>query len=204
MIDSTLYESIINRSQFLEGVYQNKKAQQEQIDKTVSKLKDDKDTLDKTEKVLKFLMDKLVKKDLSKMDALITYGLKSVYPDRNIQFKSELQERGKKIWIDLQTLSDNNLMDSKVKSSVHVIESFLLRLLCIIKLKRSRLMLMDETFSAVDNEYIENLSSLINELCKKLHMDVILVTHNMGFLEYADHSYRILKKANNVEVVPTT
>jgi chromosome segregation ATPase len=203
-MDTTFYESIINRSQFLEGVYQNKKAQQEQIDKTVSKLKGDKDTLDKTEKVLKFLMDKLVKKDLSKMDALITYGLKSVYPDRDIRFRSELQERGKKIWIDLQTLSDNNLMDSKVKGSVHVIESFLLRLLCIIKLKRSRLMLMDETFSAVDNEYIENLSSLINELCKKLHMDVLLVTHNMGFLDYANHTYRILKKANTVEVVSTT
>lgn len=200
-MDSTLYESIINRSQFLEGVYQSKKSQQETADATVSKLRKNKDTLDKTEKVLKFLMDKLVKKDLSKMDALITYGLKSVYSDRDIQFRSDLQERGKKIWIDLQTLSNGNLLDSKAKSSVHVVESFLLRLLCIIKLKRSRLMLMDETFAAVDNEYIENLSGLLNELCKKLGMDILLVTHNMGFLEYAQHSYKILKKSDTVEVV---
>lgn len=200
-MDINLYDSVIDRTQFLQGVYQDKLSQKGKLTAEVDELREEKDILDKTEKVIKFLMDKLVQKDLSKMDALISYGLKSVYSDRDIVFKSEIIEYGKKIWIDLQTISDGKKVDPQSQSSVHVIESFLLRLLCILKLNRSRLLLLDETFSAVDTGYIENFSQLIVQLCKKLGMDIFLVTHQMGFIDYADHSYRINRVDNKTEVL---
>jgi len=196
-----LYDSVLRRVQFLEGVFESKKEHQAKTVTTIADLKRDADILEKTEKVLKYLTDKLVKNDLSKMDGLITYGLKTVYSDRNFQFKSELQERGKKMWIDLQTINDGNLTDAQAKSSVHVIESFLLRLLCIIKMKRARLLLLDETFAAVDSEYVENLYQLVTELCKKLGMDVLLVTHFKGCDDLVDHSYRIINNNETAEVV---
>jgi chromosome segregation ATPase len=200
-MDINLYESIVDRTQFLQGVYQDKLSQKEKLENEVSSLREEKDILDKTEKVIKFLMDKLVQKDLSKMDALISYGLKTVYSDRDIVFKSEIVEYGKKIWIDLQTISDGKKVDPQSQSSVHVIESFLLRLLCIIKLGKAKLLLLDETFAAVDPGYIENFSQLIVQLCNKLGMDILLVTHNMGFIDFASHSYRINRVDNKTEVI---
>lgn len=200
-MDLTIYESISNRIKFLQGIYKDKIDQKADVEELVDKLREENDILNKVEKVIKFLMDKLVQKDLSKLDALITYGLKTVYSDRDLIFNSEVMERGKKMWIDLQTIYNGQKIDQRSKSSVHVIESFLLRLLCIIKLKRSRLLLLDETFSSVDPGYIENLSQLILQLCKKLDIDVFLVTHNAGFIDYATHSYRITKKDKNIEVI---
>jgi len=199
-MDINLYDSVIDRIQFIQGIYQDKISQKEKLETEVASLREEKEILDKTEKVIKFLMDKLVQKDLTKMDALITYGLKSVYSDRDILFKSEIIEYGKKIWIDLQTISDGKRVDPQSQSSVHVIESFLLRLLCILKLNRGRLLLLDETFSAVDTGYIENFSQLVVQLCKKLGMDIFLVTHQVGFIDYANHSYRINRTDNKTEV----
>jgi DNA repair exonuclease SbcCD ATPase subunit len=199
-MDINLYDSVIDRTQFLQGVFQDKLSQKERLEKEVFSLREEKEVLDRSEKVIKFLMDKLVQKDLSKMDALISYGLKSVYCDRDIVFKSEVIEHGKKIWIDLQTISDGKKVDPQSQSSVHVIESFLLRLLCILKLKRGKLLLLDETFSAVDTGYIENFSQLVVQLCKKLGMDIFLVTHQVGFVDYANRSYRISRTDNNTEV----
>jgi DNA repair exonuclease SbcCD ATPase subunit len=199
-MDINLYDSVIDRAQFLQGVFQDKLSQKERLEKEVFSLREEKEVLDRSEKVIKFLMDKLVQKDLSKMDALISYGLKSVYCDRDIVFKSEVIEHGKKIWIDLQTISDGKKVDPQSQSSVHVIESFLLRLLCILKLKRGKLLLLDETFSAVDTGYIENFSQLVVQLCKKLGMDIFLVTHQVGFVDYANRSYRISRTDNNTEV----
>lgn len=199
-MDINLYDSVVDRIQYLQGAYQDKLSHKNKLEAEVISLREEKDILDKSEKVIKFLMDKLVQKDLSKMDALISYGLKSVYTDRDVVFKSEIIEYGKKIWIDLQTISDGKKVDPQSQSSVHVIESFLLRLLCIIKLNRAKLLLLDETFAAVDPGYIENFSQLIVQLCSKLGMDVLLVTHNMGFLDFANHTYRINRTDNKTEV----
>jgi ABC-type branched-subunit amino acid transport system ATPase component len=200
-MDDNYYESIMDRAQFLQGVYQNKVQQKEIKEKEVRNLHEEKEVLEKTEKVLKHLMDKLVQKDLSKMDNLITYGLRTVYTDRDIVFKSKIDERGKKIWIDLQTITDGKRVDPQTQSSVNVLESFLLRILCISKLKRAKLLLLDETFSAMDPGYIENFSQLIVQLCEKLGLDIFLVTHNIGFLDYAHNSYRIKRNDNKTEII---
>ena len=110
-MENNLYDSVVRRTQFLAGVLEGKRGHQAKTEMSIAVLKKDADILEKTEKVLKYLTDKLVKNDLSKMDNLITYGLRTVYPDKNIQFRSEVQERGKKMWIDLQTI--NNGKDRK-------------------------------------------------------------------------------------------
>ena len=200
-MENNLYDSVVRRTQFLAGVLEGKRGHQAKTEMSIAILKKDADILEKTEKVLKYLTDKLVKNDLSKMDNLITYGLRTVYPDKNIQFRSEVQERGKKMWIDLQTINNGNVTDPDAKSSVHVVESFLLRILCIIKMKRARLLLLDETFKAVDSDYVENFYQLVAELCKKLNMDVLLVTHFPGCSELVNHSYKVVRNNDSAEVV---
>lgn len=199
-MDLSFYEATSDRFKFLDGLYHSKVKQRDSAQKTVEDLKTEADVLMKTEKVFKHLIDKLAKEDLSKMDKLVTYGLSTVFPDRDIEFKSSLEERGKKIWINLQTLYNGNVLDPQARSSINVIESFLLRILCVIKLKKARFLMMDETFSAVDSGYIDNVGSLISEMAAKLGMDIILVTHNPTIADHVHHSYKLTHRAKQTGI----
>lgn len=193
-MDYTFFEEVNDRLLQLKGVYQSKKERFVVLDKEVKKLNDENAILQKTEKVLKHLIDKLVKKDLKKMDQLVTYGLKTVYPEKDIEFRSEIDEYRDKLRILLKTFYNGKEVSSNSFSSVSVIESFLLRLICILKLKKAPLMLMDETFPAVDTGYIENTSKLLRQLCDKLGIDLLAVTHITGLSESAKTSFRITPK----------
>jgi hypothetical protein len=199
-MDFDFFDNIKARCLYLDGAYQSKKQSQKTLATTVQDLEKKEILLIKTEKALKYLIDKLVKEDLSKLDTLVTYGMNVVFPDKNLSFKSGIVERGSKIKIELQTIYNGEVVDPDSKSSVSVIESLLLRIICIIKMKRARLLLMDETFDAVDSEYIENVGKLMDHLSKKLKLDALLVTHNIGFLDRTENAFRILVKNNNLEI----
>jgi hypothetical protein len=194
------YESVLDRLRYLEGVYSSKMEQKKSVTAIVVKAEEEQSVLQKTEKVLKHLVEKLAKKDLSKMDQLVTYGLNTVFPGRDIKFETELVERGNKIKINLKTLYNGSLVDPDNKSSITVVESFLLRVLCIAKLKKAPLLLMDETFSAVGSEYIGNISRLISELSEKLKIDILLVTHNPAFKEYSGKSFQLISDEKEVKI----
>lgn len=190
-MDTTQVDSVLDRIKYLEGLYQARKDQFDKTDKVVKELETEDDILVKTEKVLKHLTDKLIQEDLTKMDKLITYGLNTVYAGRDIKFESSIEERGKKLYIYLNTLYNGMMVDPNSKSSVHVIESVLLRLLSIIKLKKAHFIMMDETFAAVDNTYMENVSRLLKQLAEKLKMDILVVTHNPTLSTYAKNNFEL-------------
>ena len=202
-VASESYTDLSDRIRTFEGVYKTKTATYESLKKEVSSLDKERDLLTKTSKLINFLIDKLAKQDLSKMDQIITYGLSTVFPKRDIEFKSSLEERGKKLWINLDTYYDGNLVDPDNKSSVSVIESFLLRILCIIKLKKANILLLDETFAAVGAENIEDTSSLLSEMAKKLGLDILLVTHNPGVNQWANQVFQVKLKNHNLEIEKT-
>lgn len=202
-MDFNFFDATKARIQYLDGVYQNKVAIKDKLQKTVTDLDKREILLVKTEKVLKYLIDKLVKEDLNKMDMLVTYGLNTVFPDKNLSFKSSIEERGSKIKINLQTIYNGEIVDPSSMSSISVIESLLLRMICIIKMKKARLLLMDETFDAVDSEYIENVGKLMDHLSKKLKLDALLVTHSFGFSDRTENAFKFTSKNNSVEIAKT-
>jgi chromosome segregation ATPase len=199
-MDEFKYDTIISRIDFIDGVYQSKKNQIETREKEVEGYEKESTILEKTEKILKHLMDTLAKKDLSKMDSLVTYGINTIFPDKDLKFVSKLVERGSKLRINLNTIYRGMEVDSGSRGSVTVIESFLLRVLCIMKLKKAPFLFMDEPFGAVDKDYQYRVSPLVAELAKKLKMDILLVTHNPIFMEDADKSYRVKLEKDNLVI----
>jgi ABC-type uncharacterized transport system ATPase subunit len=199
-MDFDFFDNIKARCLYLDGAYQSKKQNQKSLATIVQDLEKKDILLIKTEKALKYLIDKLVKEDLNKLDSLVTYGLNVVFPDKNLSFKSSIVERGSKIRIDLQTIYNAEVVSPDSTSSVSVIESLLVRIICIIKMKRAKLLLLDETFDAVDFEYIENVGKLMDHLAKKLKLDVLLVTHNFGLFDKTENYFRFVSKNNNLEI----
>lgn len=182
-----------------EGFYRALKKQRQELSEVTNSIKKNIEILTKTSAVLKHLLDFMVKDEIERMSNLITYGLKSIFDDQNLVFSPDMTKKGGKIYIDLKT--SNNGIEGDFKSfggSVAVIESFLLRVLCVLKKNLAKLMLLDETFAAVGEEYIANTSKLIKELSKKLGLDVLLVTHQKDFQQNADHIYRVKESKNGL------
>lgn len=176
----------------IDGFYKALQSQERALVDTIEELKKAIERDTKASVVLKHLLDMMVKNEITKMAALITYGLKSVFDDQNLTFLPDKREKGGKINIELKTINDGIEGDFKsFGGSVAIIESLLMRILCALKKNLARLMLLDETFAAVGEEYISNTGRLINELSKKIGIDILLVTHQKEFKHNADRVYRI-------------
>ena len=176
----------------IDGFYKALQSQERTLLDTIEDLKKAIERDTKASAVLKHLLDMMVKNEITKMAALITYGLKSVFDDQNLTFLPDKKEKGGKINIELKTINDDIEGDFRsFGGSVAVIESFLMRILCALKKNLARLMLLDETFAAVGEEYISNTGKLISELSKKIGIDILLVTHQKEFKHNADRVYRI-------------
>jgi chromosome segregation ATPase len=199
-MDEMRYSTVMSRIDFIDGMYQSKKKQLKEREVEVSTLECESVILEKTEKILKHLIDSLAKKDLTKMDKLVTYGLNTIFPDKDIRFQSELVERGSKLRINLNTIFKDQEVDSDSQGSITVIESFLLRVLCILKLKKAPFLYMDEPFGAIDSQYAYKVSPLIAEISKKLKLDILLVTHNPTFMEDANIAYKIKSEKDNLTI----
>jgi hypothetical protein len=177
------FDDLERRVSSFDGSYREKERSLLSLRADVKDLTKEEAILIKVQKTITHLMDSLVEKDMSKMDNLINYGINLVFPDRNIKFKSELRDTGKKFFIDLKTLENGNELTADSYGSVSVIQSFLLRLLCLLKMNRGRLLILDESFAAVGDKYINNVGNLISELADKLKIDILLVTHNPGVVD---------------------
>jgi len=183
----------------LDGFYKAYRQQKKELAETVEGLKKDIDRDIKASAVLKHLLDTMVKDEVERMAGLITYGLKTIFDDQDLTFTPEITKKNEKIYIELKT--NNNGIEGGYKAfggSVAVIESFLLRILCLLKKKYAKLMILDETFSAVGEEYIANTGKLISELSKKIGLDVLLVTHQKEFQHNADHVYKVRESRNGL------
>lgn len=183
----------------IDGFYKALKNQEKELKTTIESLKKEIDVLIKVSAVFKHLLDIMVKDEINRMAALITYGLKTIFDDQNLTFVPEISKKNEKIFIELKTHNEGIEADyESFGGSVATIESFLIRILCVIKKKLARLMLLDETFVAVGEEYIVNTSKLVSELSRKLGLDILLVTHQKEFQHGADHVYRVKESSKGL------
>lgn len=192
-------DSLIKKANQIEGFYDALKSQEGEIETVIKNIKNDIEILTKSSAVLKHLLDIMVKDEIERMSGLISYGLKSIFDDQNLTFSPSISKKNGKIYIELKTI--NNGIEGDFKSfggSVAVIESFLLRILCILKKDMAKLMLLDETFAAVGEEYRENTAKLVKELSKKLNLDILLVTHQKDFQINADNVYKVKESSKGL------
>jgi len=191
-VDMTSFAELRRRVDRIDGLHKAAKAREGTVVAEMASVKEEIDLLTKGSAVLKHLLDIMVKDEIEKMASLVTYGIKTIFEGQNLSFLPVITKKADRMHVELKTVNDG--VEGEFDSyggSVAVIESFLLRVLCILKKKYARLLLLDETFRTVGAEYIANTSRLISELSKKLGMDVLLVTHQDGFRDNADHVYRV-------------
>jgi hypothetical protein len=169
-----------NRALVISSAITTRKIAVNRLEAQIAEIKANQALLEKVKMVLSHLLESSSYKDLRGMDSLVSYGLRTVYPEKALEFKSEIVDTGKKISIEMSTYRSGRVSNKDQHGSVSVLESLLIRMLSILKMGSARLLIADEPFSAVGNEHINNIGVLLEELAKRLKMDILLVTHNPG------------------------
>lgn len=180
MIDSSRMDNLRDRLATIRGqhtvrVSAHAKAREEHLALSASA-----HVMSKVHAMLGVLMRNTAQSDMDEMNRLVTHGIRTVFSGIDLEFKASVEDTGKRISINLKTLKSGMEVADDAKGSVTVVQSLLLRMLCILKLEKPKLVLLDETFGAIDAKYIDAVGPLVSDLCSKMGFDILLVTHNPG------------------------
>tara|TARA_B100000745_G_scaffold300393_1_gene254182 strand:+ start:993 stop:1658 length:666 start_codon:yes stop_codon:yes gene_type:complete len=148
----------------------------------------------KSSQVLRQLLTDTTRENLESIDKLVTEGLQTVFHDqKDIEFRSKMVEKLDQIHIQFETVQGDaeGKASESFGASVTVVESFLLRIVIVLRMGLAPVLLLDESFAQVSEHYIEPLGKLLKRLCRDLGLRILLVTHKTGFIESADTVYKV-------------
>lgn len=140
----------------------------------------------------------------TKIDRVITKGLRAIFPDEN--FESELEfdiKRG-------QAVAEPKLVMGELKTNIADADSggvanvvgFLYQLLILAQKKprQRQIVIADEPFKNLSREYLEPAGDFVRVLAERLDMQVVLITHKDELKEIADKVYRFTKANDKTKI----
>ena len=152
--------------------------------------------LGKVTELFRSLMDSLVTGQIRAIDAVITEGLQTIFYDQALAFESEVLVKYSKIFIEFYMrrgtgdLSHRGHPMAAFGGGPASIAALLLRIIVLLRLKRHPVLFLDETLSAVSDDYIDQTGRFLSRLAATMGVEVLLVTHKQGFLDHADMAYQ--------------
>ncbi len=85
---------------------------------------------------------------------------------------------------------------------VAAVTGFLLRLVVLLLTPGARRVLfLDETFSHVSTEYREPLGQFLREVCDRAGVQIVMITHDETYWDYADQCHRLTLDSSGHTVV---
>lgn len=159
--------------------------------------------LDKTTEGFRHLIDLEIKSSLSAVEQLLTGAMREVFDDQDLSVKANVEVLRGKVSIDLITCQKTGEFtvegsaEDSFGGSLLSLQSLLLRIILIHKRKLRPFLVLDESFSAFDNNYVHNFGLFLDSLCKKVGLDILLITHPPALFEAASHAYRAYRKGDS-------
>jgi hypothetical protein len=170
--------------------------QMEQTLEKTDKVSRSLDQLTKGGELLRKLMDLLVLDQVKNIESVITEGLRAIFDDQVLEFKAEVGQFRNKMAIDLMVQATQNGVEivgaplDSFGGGVASIVSLLLRLLTLLRLKKYPFFVLDETLSAVSDDYVDATGQFLAKLAKTSDVPILLVTHKQAFLDHATRAYQ--------------
>jgi DNA repair exonuclease SbcCD ATPase subunit len=170
-----------------------------QLEAQIKSLQEEVLVLDRAGAVLNSLGEDRQFKAQTVIESLVTRGLQEIFDD-TLSFHILQTVKGKNVAVEFlvrTTLSNGVVVDTPVMDArgggLAATIGFLLRVV-ILLLKNGKdkdnILILDETFAHVSDEYLEGLGAFLREIVEKTGIQIIMVTHQPQFLEYADKAYR--------------
>jgi hypothetical protein len=185
-------ESLADRTSRIQAKHENAVIREAQLAAQVETLEHDLQVLGKVSELFKHLIERYVLEYAESFSELVTEGLQAIYYDQDVSFDIEItQKRGK---VHAEFVTEQNGRRGKPLDSfgggVASVESLLLRILVVLRAEMARYLFLDESLAALSAEYVDTCGEFLRKLCDRLNVNILLVTHNEGFLEHANRAYR--------------
>lgn len=158
----------------------------------VERLAEQQDVLTKVLELYRILMDKMVFGQVQALESVVSEGLKSIFADQDLSFKLELSHKYNKVCAEPYVCQGDikgHPLDSFGGGPASII-SLILRVLILLRLKRYRMLFLDETLAAVAEQYVEATGIFLRKLSESSGLPILLVTHTHAFLEHATVGYQ--------------
>lgn len=175
------------------------KSRLESTQQDIKSLESELSLLDAVQALLQKFIDQEVNIGVQAVTQLLTEGLQAVFNDQDITVKSEVVIEKGKVAVNLITHQTPQGGDHEIEGdsndsfggSVSTVQSVLLRVILVFRRGLRPALFLDETLGAFDPNYIVNMGTFLNTLCKRLGMDMLDVTQTPPLLETANKAYRI-------------
>lgn len=179
-------------------------------EKTLAKLKQEQASLqkdyallEKTQDLLRNLLQRCLTQEIKPIEEFCTYGLKQVFFDRDLAFKVVHKESASDVNFEFKILDGLDLelpVEDSVGGSVLEVTSFMLRVLLIMRLNKERFIFMDEFFTGMGSDYRPALMQLMKLLAHRFNFVLVLVTHETDFQSGADKIINVFTANNSLHV----
>lgn len=135
-------------------------------------------------------VDIIYERSVEELKDLLNSALKTIFYDRDFEVDIVLTDkRGKSLQLKaLENGKPVNLKKGTGMGEKTVISAILQ--IYYLQCKGSNILMLDEKYSAVSEEYVEQFFQFLSQLCQKLQFRIILITHDKRFLQYADKTYK--------------
>ena len=135
----------------------------------------------------------------------MTEGLRTIFHDQDLSFKAEVGVSRGKVSVEFficQGDPDNGGIKAPPLDAFgggpSSIVSLILRILTLLRMKRKRILLLDETLAAVSDDYIEATGQFLQKLAVASDLSLFMVTHKPAFLDHTTGSYQGDSRAEGV------
>jgi ABC-type branched-subunit amino acid transport system ATPase component len=150
----------------------------------------------KVTELFQALMNRLVTDQVKTIERIVTDGLHTIFFDQELTFEAEIGTRYNKVAIDFLMRQGEGALAIRDKplegfgGGPVSVASLLLRVLTMLRLGRKPILFLDETLSAVSDEYVDTTGRFLKRLAASAGIDILLVTHKQAYLDNADAAYR--------------
>lgn len=183
----------------------NCKFKLESIDKSISNINTNIDTLEQTYEELqrqqngiietrqyyKKAIDIIYERSIGELKSVIDSALSYIFYDKNLEIEIELSDkRGKSITFIIKSNGKRVNLRRGMGMGVKCVISCILHMY-YLQCKNSKYLFLDEAYSNISKEYISNFFDFLNKMCDRLDFTVVWITHDERFIPYANKVYRV-------------
>ena len=160
------------------------------------------DLLDEVSVVMTTLVGNLFDQTTDDLASFLNAGIATVY-GRDIKVLLERTGRGRTQTLKIKVSDEGSEPVDPLHShggGLAQLIGFILRIVLICNTDARRILILDEPFSSVSSDLLDNLSKLIKDLTDKLGFVVIIVSHQEELASNADVVYKVYAKGK-MEVI---
>lgn len=129
---------------------------------------------------------------IGQLETILNNGLKYIFYDKDYSIKFEFGTARNKT-LDIYLEENGNLINLKkgTGGTARSVISFILLTYYLIAKKSYPVIFLDEMYTQISEAYVEKFFDYVSLLCEQKKFIIVLVTHDIRFMNYADYGYTL-------------